>query len=53
MLNAGAALFVAGVGKSLEDGLRQAQAAVDSGAAASALERLVAASQAAAAEAEA
>ena len=50
VLNAGAALFVAGVAGSLDDGVGRAQAAIDSGAAASVLERLAAASQAASAE---
>jgi anthranilate phosphoribosyltransferase len=48
VLNAGAALAVAGIAASLEDGVAAAAAAIDSGAAASALSRLVAASQAAA-----
>src|SRR5439155_5099991 len=50
VLNAGAALFVAGVVHSLEEGVVAAQKAIDSGAAASTLDRLVAASQAAAAD---
>jgi anthranilate phosphoribosyltransferase len=49
VLNAGAALFVAGIAHSLEEGVAAAQSAVDSGAAASTLERLVTASQQAAA----
>jgi len=48
VLNAGAALFVANVAHSLEEGIAAAQRAIDSGAAASTLDRLVAASQAAA-----
>lgn len=51
VLNAGAALFVANVAHSLAEGVAAAQQAIDSGAAASVLDRLVAASQAAAAEA--
>ena len=50
MLNAGAALFVANVAHSLDEGIAAAQQAIDSGAAASTLDRLVAASQAAAAD---
>jgi len=50
VLNAGAALFVANVAHSLEEGVAAAQQAIDTGAAASTLDRLVAASQAAAAE---
>jgi anthranilate phosphoribosyltransferase len=53
VLNAGAALFVAGIAHSLEEGVAAAQQAIDSGAAASVLDRLVAASQAAATEAAA
>jgi anthranilate phosphoribosyltransferase len=53
VLNAGAALFVAGIAHSLEEGVAAAQQAIDSGAAASVLDRLVAASQAAATDAEA
>jgi anthranilate phosphoribosyltransferase len=41
-LNAGAAVYVSGRVESLEDGVREAEAAIDSGAAAAALERLVA-----------
>ena len=48
VLNAGAALFVANVAHSLDEGVAAAQQAIDSGAAASTLDRLVAASQAAA-----
>jgi anthranilate phosphoribosyltransferase len=51
VLNAGAALFVANVAHSLAEGVAAAQEAIDSGAAASTLDRLVAASQTAAAEA--
>jgi anthranilate phosphoribosyltransferase len=40
-LNAGAAIFVAGQADSLEQGVRAAEAAIDSGAAASALDALV------------
>ena len=50
-LNAGAALFVANVAHSLDDGVAAAQESIDSGAAASTLDRLVASSQAAAADA--
>jgi anthranilate phosphoribosyltransferase len=46
VLNAGAALFVADIAHSLEQGVAAAQQAIDSGAAASTLDRLVAASQA-------
>jgi anthranilate phosphoribosyltransferase len=53
VLNAGAALFVAGVAHSLEGGVGRAQEAIDSGAASSVLERLAATSQAAAADAAA
>jgi anthranilate phosphoribosyltransferase len=49
VLNAGAALFVAEIAHSLEEGVARAQEAIDSGAAAATLERLAAASQAAAA----
>jgi anthranilate phosphoribosyltransferase len=42
VLNAGAAIYVSGNVDSLEDGVRAAEAALDSGAAAAALERLVA-----------
>ena len=42
MLNAGAAIFVAGRSDTLEDGVRAAEAAVDSGAAAKALDALIA-----------
>jgi anthranilate phosphoribosyltransferase len=41
-LNAGAAVYVSGRVESLQDGVREAEAAIDSGAAAAALERLVA-----------
>jgi anthranilate phosphoribosyltransferase len=41
-LNAGAAIYVAGQADSIEDGVRAAEAALDSGAAAAALDRLVA-----------
>lgn len=50
LLNAAAALVVAGVADSLEHGLAVAAASIDSGAAAAALARLVEVSQAAAAE---
>ena len=53
VLNAGAALFVAGVAHSLEEGVAKAQESIDSGGAAGALERLVATSSAAAAAADA
>jgi len=42
LLNAGAALFVAGTAASLDEGLRLAAGAIDGGAASRALERLVA-----------
>jgi anthranilate phosphoribosyltransferase len=42
VLNAGAAVYVSGRVDSLEEGVRAAEAAIDSGAAAAALERLVA-----------
>jgi anthranilate phosphoribosyltransferase len=41
-LNAGAAIYVAGRADSIEEGVRAAEAALDSGAAAAALDRLVA-----------
>ena len=41
VLNAGAAIYAAGVAESLEQGVRAAEAAVDGGAAAAALERFV------------
>jgi anthranilate phosphoribosyltransferase len=44
-LNAGAAIYVAGRADTLETGVRAAEAALDSGAAAEALDRLVALSQ--------
>jgi anthranilate phosphoribosyltransferase len=47
LLNAAAALVVAGVASDLADGVEQAGAAIDSGAAASTLDRFVAASTAA------
>jgi anthranilate phosphoribosyltransferase len=50
VLNAGAALFVANVAHSLEEGVAAAQEAIDSGAAAATLDGLVAASQSAANE---
>jgi anthranilate phosphoribosyltransferase len=50
VLNAGAALVVAGVADSIEDGLVRAAESIDTGSAAAALDRLVAESQAAAAE---
>ena len=50
VLNAAAALVVAGVAESLEDGLLMAATAIDSGAAAATLDRFVAVSQQAAAE---
>ena len=40
-LNAGAAIYAAGGAESLEEGVRRAEAAIDSGAAAEALERFV------------
>ncbi len=48
VLNAGAALFVANIAHSLDEGVAAAQQSIDSGAAASVLDRLVAASRAAA-----
>ena len=45
MLNAGAALFVAGRVASVREGIEGAAAAIDSGRAAATLERLVAVSQ--------
>src|SRR5919202_306974 len=42
VLNAGAAVYVSGRVDSLQDGVRAAEAAIDSGAAAAALQRLVA-----------
>jgi anthranilate phosphoribosyltransferase len=42
MLNAGAAIFVAGRSDTLEQGVRAAEAAVDSGGAARALDGLIA-----------
>ncbi|MFZ4812411.1 MAG: anthranilate phosphoribosyltransferase [Ilumatobacteraceae bacterium] len=50
VLNAGAALVVAGVADNIEDGLVRAAESIDTGSAAAALDRLVAESQAAAAE---
>jgi len=50
VLNAAAALVVAGVADGLEDGLAAATTSIDSGAAASVLARLIEVSQAAAAE---
>lgn len=50
LLNAAAALVVADVAADLEDGVARAASSIDSGAAASTLERWVATSQAAAAE---
>ena len=47
VLNAGAALVVAGVAAALEEGVARAQAAIDSGSAAATLAKLVGASQAA------
>jgi anthranilate phosphoribosyltransferase len=44
-LNAGAAIYVAGRADTLESGVRAAEEALDSGAAAEALDRLVALSQ--------
>ena len=41
MLNAGAAIYVAGQADTLEEGVRAAEAAVDDGRAAAGLERLV------------
>ena len=52
VLNAGAALFVAGHSATLQAGMRDATAAIDSGAAARTLERLVSLSQDGAAPAE-
>jgi anthranilate phosphoribosyltransferase len=49
LLNAGAALFVAGRASSVRDGIRLAATAIDHGAAQSALERMVRSSQAEAA----
>jgi anthranilate phosphoribosyltransferase len=49
-LNAGAALVVAGIADDLGDGLERAFASIDSGAAATVLERLVAVSNAASAD---
>jgi len=46
VLNAGAALFVAGRAESVKDGMRRAAAAIDSGAARDTLARVVATSQA-------
>lgn len=46
LLNAGAAIMVAGAAESLADGIRQAAEAIDSGAAMDILERLVAYTQA-------
>lgn len=51
VLNAGAALVVAGVVPSLEDGVARAAASIDSGRAAAALDTLISVSQQAAAEA--
>jgi anthranilate phosphoribosyltransferase len=45
VLNAGAALFVAGRAASVREGIEAAAAAIDSGRAAATLERLVEASQ--------
>jgi anthranilate phosphoribosyltransferase len=45
VLNAGAAIYVAGTVESLEEGVRAAEAAIDSGGAAATLERLVAMTQ--------
>jgi anthranilate phosphoribosyltransferase len=45
VLNAGAAVYVGGAAESLPDGVQVAAAAIDSGAAAAALERFVAATQ--------
>ena len=50
LLNAGAALTVAGRSATIEEGLVLAAESIDSGKAAGVLERLVATSQAAAAE---
>jgi anthranilate phosphoribosyltransferase len=47
VLNAAAALFVAGTAASIADGIRMAVEAIDSGAAGEALARMVAGSQAA------
>jgi anthranilate phosphoribosyltransferase len=52
VLNAAAAVYVGGAAESLADGVRVAAAAIDSGAAAAALERFVAATQRLAAEAQ-
>ena len=46
LLNAGAALFIAGAVESVEEGIRRAAAAIDRGDAARTLERLVSTSQA-------
>jgi anthranilate phosphoribosyltransferase len=45
-LNAGAALFVAGHVPTVDDGIRRAAAAIDSGAARATLERMAAGSHA-------
>jgi anthranilate phosphoribosyltransferase len=45
VLNAGAALVAAGTAVAVADGMTQAEAAIDDGRAAAALDRLVAASQ--------
>jgi anthranilate phosphoribosyltransferase len=44
-LNAGAAVYVAGLADTLEEGVRAAEAALDDGRAAAALERLAALTQ--------
>ena len=44
LLNAGAALFVAGVADTVQDGIARSAAAIDSGAALQVLERLIAVS---------
>src|SRR5206468_1274255 len=45
LLNAGAALFVGGIGKSIREGTQLAAAVIDSGAAAATLDRFIATSQ--------
>lgn len=45
VLNAGAAVYVAGLAKTINDGIRLAEQSIDTGAAKAALERLVAESQ--------
>ncbi|MGB6059565.1 MAG: anthranilate phosphoribosyltransferase, partial [Microthrixaceae bacterium] len=52
VLNAGAALLIAGVAPDIEAGVRAAEVAIDNGSAARTLGRLIAASRAAAGAAE-